>query len=169
MFCSQDSYNEIESNTLWIARNLQMSSRSLWRILHEEQRFHSYKTLIIHELKECYKASSVNFRDHTDNDDKVSDNLIMLCETHFQSSSYITNIIISIRVIILCRSMRNLYIVKGLVFRFVWSKAARLSPWYLNASELCCKNFFHSGTANDEVKCEKYIVSIRWCKDQIAK
>jgi hypothetical protein len=40
---------------------LQMSSRSLQRILHEDLRFHPYKIHVTHELKEQDKASHVNF------------------------------------------------------------------------------------------------------------
>jgi hypothetical protein len=72
---------------------LQMSSRSLRRILHEDLRFHPYQIHITHELKEHDKAARVNFRrqflDIVKNDEGVLDDLIISDEAHFHLSGYV--------------------------------------------------------------------------------
>jgi hypothetical protein len=74
----------------WHAIALQMSSRSLRRILHVDLRFHLYKINVTHELKEQDKASRVNFcrqfLDTVNNDEGVLDVLVISDEAHFHLS-----------------------------------------------------------------------------------
>jgi hypothetical protein len=77
----------------WHATALQISSRFLQIILHEDLKFHLHKVHIALKLNKQDKASHVNFcrqfLNFLDNDNGILDVLIMLAEAHFQLPSYV--------------------------------------------------------------------------------
>jgi hypothetical protein len=93
---------------------LQMSSRSLQRILHGDLQFHPCRIYVTHELKQQDKAY-VNFcrqfLDIMTNDEGVLVVLIVSDKAHFHLPGYVDRISGIGAISVLCCSMRKLSIV----------------------------------------------------------